>query len=95
MIRSVGELRMEFTIKSVVIIYNVCIFQTSCDDNTGGPANGVNIFNVKCEMNHNFANQYIFLILWFWYIFLFVIGRLVSALLPRKEHINREFGNGG
>ena len=58
----------------MVFIYNLCIFQTSCDDNTGGPANGVNIFNVKCEMNHNFANQYIFLILWFWYIFLFVIG---------------------
>ena len=48
---------MAFIIKDVVIIYNVCIFQTSCDDNTGGPANGVNIFNGNCEMNHNFQAQ--------------------------------------
>jgi hypothetical protein len=50
--------------------------QASCDLNTGGSAGGSNENNTLCQLNQNFLNQYIFLILWFWFVALIVIGFL-------------------
>jgi len=50
--------------------------RTNCYDCTGSTAGAHDCLSGKCEMNHNIVNQYIFLIMWFWYIFLFLIGGL-------------------
>jgi hypothetical protein len=48
--------------------------RTSCDIGSGGTSNSANSINGLCDLNYNHANQYIFLILWYWFIILFVIG---------------------
>jgi len=50
--------------------------QTSCNRNTGGIASSKNTKNGICQLNQNILNQYIFLILWVWFVILGFIGFL-------------------
>lgn len=53
------------------------ILQAKCDLNTGSSSPGQTCKdNVHCQLNQNTFNQYLFLILWYWFIILFIIGML-------------------
>jgi len=55
--------------------------RTGCSLSTGCTSPGASCRNDGlCDLNHNQYNQYIFLLLWYWYIILFVIGFLQLML---------------
>ena len=64
------------------------ILQTGCYASIGSSSGTSGKFDGFCDLNHNQYNQYIFLILWYWFILLFVIGLLqlifeaVCVLVP-------------
>ena len=49
-------------------------FQTSCTFNKYGSGGGKEIKNGICILSQNIINQKIYLALWFWYIFVLLIG---------------------
>ena len=62
--------------------------QTSCNRNTGGAGGATDTKNGICQLNQNILNQYIFLILWFWFVILAVIGFLqlcIEAFTVRRK----------
>lgn len=48
--------------------------EMSCTVDSGGINGGTDSTNVLCLLSNNLFNQYYFLILWFWWIFLFAIS---------------------
>jgi len=50
--------------------------QASCDLTKMGDAGDPSKKNAICQLNQNPLNQYIFLILWFWFVVLSVVGFL-------------------
>jgi len=50
--------------------------QTNCELTTGAVSKATSKTSALCHLNQNFASQYIFLIMWYWFIFLFMIGLL-------------------
>lgn len=50
--------------------------QTNCDLIAGDTSFKPKTTNGLCHLNQNFASQYIFLIMWYWFIFLIIIGLL-------------------
>ena len=52
------------------------LLQTSCTQAEGGSGGDPSTDNARCLLNQNIVNQYIFLILWFWFAALSVIGFL-------------------
>jgi len=50
------------------------ILQTSCQVSGGGTGSGPNVENAVCKLNQNEYNQYIYLILWYLYSALIIVG---------------------
>lgn len=48
--------------------------KTQCIHTFGGSGGSNGIKNPICTLHYNNANQYIFLILWYWFIILFIAG---------------------
>jgi hypothetical protein len=62
--------------------------QTNCVRYLGGTGGGTETGSGICQLNQNIINQYIFLILWFWFVALAIIGFLqlvfeTLTLLPK------------
>jgi len=79
------------------------IFPTlvSCDWKTVGPSGGGNSVNGLCVLSQNIVNQWIFLILYFWYVLLFtlsafyVLYRISTIALPQlRIHVLKNKING-
>ena len=56
------------------IRFSLIQFQTSCTFNKYGSGGGKEIKNGICILSQNIINQKIYLALWFWYIFVLLIG---------------------
>ena len=58
------------------IYFSHFLLQTNCVRNLCGPGGCTETGTGICQLNQNIINQYIFLILWFWFVALAVIGFL-------------------
>merc|ERR1712018_397424 len=57
----------------------------SCDMNTSGKGGQTEGNNFLCILSQNIINEKIYLVLWFWFVFLMVIGSLQENE-PEPEH---------
>merc|ERR1712066_993315 len=76
------------SLKMVNPMCNVFPTEVSCDVASGGISGSADVRNKLCILSNNMFNQYYFLILWIWWLFLFslsivcLIFRLLQFMVP-------------